>query len=309
MLAAVSVIADFLSDNSSVEERNSFSLLFSSSSTNQQQLLDSDIFKFLPKSVRGIILCGSSVLDTVTATKNLFFLYSSKQQQPPLIFITGGIGHSTHFLYDAVAAHPEFSKFWNIENKNLPEARIFEVILREHFKIPSEFIVVEDKSTNCGQNAEFCVPMISAKTTTNHNDDDGNKSTPSNFLLLQDPTMQRRSRLSFERHCLLSLSPQQQQKNLMMIKSVCVPFSAAENDDSKPIIRHLPYDFNSRYLPLVLGEIPRLRNDEKGYGPKGKNFIGECDIPEKVEEAFQLIVEKMKLLQGEEEDVINSRKI
>lgn len=40
-----------------------------------------------------------------------------------------------------------------------------------------------------------------------------------------------------------------------------------------------------RYISLLLGEIPRLRDDPSGYGPKGKGFIDHVDIPIEVEEA------------------------
>lgn len=30
------------------------------------------------------------------------------------------------------------------------------------------------------------------------------------------------------------------------------------------------------------GEIPRLRDDVNGYGPKGKKFIAHVNIPDKV---------------------------
>lgn len=40
-----------------------------------------------------------------------------------------------------------------------------------------------------------------------------------------------------------------------------------------------------RYLSLLLGEIPRLRDGPSGYGPRGKGFIEHVDIPPEVEEA------------------------
>lgn len=42
----------------------------------------------------------------------------------------------------------------------------------------------------------------------------------------------------------------------------------------------------SRFLSLLIGEIPRLRDDEHGYGPKGKDFIPHVDIPEDIEDAY-----------------------
>lgn len=44
-----------------------------------------------------------------------------------------------------------------------------------------------------------------------------------------------------------------------------------------------------RFLGLVMGEIPRLRDDEEGYGPKGKGFIVHVDVPDEVEEAWKRI--------------------
>ncbi len=43
------------------------------------------------------------------------------------------------------------------------------------------------------------------------------------------------------------------------------------------------------YLSLLLGEIPRLRDDEEGYGPRGANYLAYIDIPQAVEESYQLV--------------------
>ena len=42
-----------------------------------------------------------------------------------------------------------------------------------------------------------------------------------------------------------------------------------------------------RYISLLLGEIPRLTDDENGYGPKGKDFLAHVDIPADVQNAFR----------------------
>ena len=44
-----------------------------------------------------------------------------------------------------------------------------------------------------------------------------------------------------------------------------------------------------RYITLLMGEIPRLTDDESGYGPRGKRFIAHVDIPESVRDAFALL--------------------
>jgi hypothetical protein len=48
------------------------------------------------------------------------------------------------------------------------------------------------------------------------------------------------------------------------------------------------WDIN-HYITLLLGDISRLRDDEYGYGPKGKGFISHVDIPPEVEKAFHLL--------------------
>ena len=45
------------------------------------------------------------------------------------------------------------------------------------------------------------------------------------------------------------------------------------------------------FLKLVMGEIPRLRDDEHGYGSKGHNFINHVDIPDAVLAAFERLTE------------------
>ncbi|HEY8804265.1 MAG TPA: hypothetical protein VIM42_04005 [Clostridium sp.] len=45
-----------------------------------------------------------------------------------------------------------------------------------------------------------------------------------------------------------------------------------------------------RFIDLIMGEIPRLRDDEDGYGPKGKGFISHVDIPKEVSNSYQRLV-------------------
>jgi hypothetical protein len=34
-----------------------------------------------------------------------------------------------------------------------------------------------------------------------------------------------------------------------------------------------------RFISLLMGEVQRLRNDEQGYGPRGKGFFAEVILP------------------------------
>ena len=55
------------------------------------------------------------------------------------------------------------------------------------------------------------------------------------------------------------------------------------------------------YVNLLMGEIPRLTDDENGYGPCGKNFIAHVDVPEEVRCAF----EQLKTVYGLETRAAN----
>ena len=44
-----------------------------------------------------------------------------------------------------------------------------------------------------------------------------------------------------------------------------------------------------RYRALLMGEVPRLRDDEEGYGPRGAGFIAHVDVPDEVERAWELL--------------------
>ena len=46
-----------------------------------------------------------------------------------------------------------------------------------------------------------------------------------------------------------------------------------------------------RFADLVLGELRRLRDDERGYGPRGTGFIDHVDVPPEVEAAASVLAE------------------
>ncbi|EKS1114842.1 YdcF family protein, partial [Cronobacter sakazakii] len=115
-----------------------------------------------------IVLAGNAVLPTVDAAARL-----AKESGLPLL-ITGGLGHSTTFLYAAVAQHPRYN---HLRTTGLTEAGILARIAREFHEVPEEQIIVEEKSTNCGENARFTRELLDARG-----------ELPARAVLIQDPT-------------------------------------------------------------------------------------------------------------------------
>jgi uncharacterized SAM-binding protein YcdF (DUF218 family) len=207
-----------------------------------------------------VVLAGNAILPTAGAAFD-----AAKAAQVPVL-ITGGIGHSTALLAKTVA-----QRHSDIEVHERAEADILrDVAVRFHGLDPDQ-VLVEPASTNCGENASF---------TWRYLDERGLR--PSVALLVQDPLMQRRTDASFKRVWLDSpwrtaflswptFTPRLEWINGEVIYEARLP---------------RPLWSGRRFMSLLLGEIPRLRNDENGYGPRGKDFIAPVDIPAEIERDF-----------------------
>ncbi|HDR2844090.1 TPA: YdcF family protein [Enterobacter sichuanensis] len=211
-----------------------------------------------------VILAGNAVIPAIDAACRL-----AAEQGVPLM-ISGGIGHSTSFLYAAVARHP---RYHIVPTAGRAEAAILADIARQFWHIPAERIYVEDQSTNCGENARFSRALMKHLHLA-----------PECVLVVQDPTMQRRTMATFARVCRdepaapewvshPGLTPVLRNSNDGLV------FSGTE-EGLWPV---------ERYLSLALGELPRLRDDVNGYGPVGRDFIAHVTIPAQVEAAWQIL--------------------
>ncbi|BAU39860.1 hypothetical protein APT_10116 (plasmid) [Acetobacter pasteurianus NBRC 101655] len=49
-----------------------------------------------------------------------------------------------------------------------------------------------------------------------------------------------------------------------------------------------------RFLSLIMGEILRLRDDQNGYGPRGRGFIPHVEISSDIGAAYQHVCELLK---------------
>jgi uncharacterized SAM-binding protein YcdF (DUF218 family) len=200
----------------------------------------------LTESVDLLILMGSAVLESVEVTARAWHDGVVRR-----ILVSGGIGHSTPHLV---------AKVGQVEMR--PESHIFrELLVDEH--VDPAAITIEDQSTNCGENAEFSRRFV---------------DRAGSIVLIQDPTMQRRTHGSFERSFrdlpgteLVSFAP-------------VIPWIGPDGVGAapgQPVIWEL-----ERFASLVLGEIRRLRDNPDGYGPRGRDFIDHVDLPAAVLDAY-----------------------
>lgn len=142
-------------------------------------LAQDDFSGGVPYQADCVILAGNAVIPTIDAACKI-----ARDQQIPLL-ISGGIGHSTTFLYSAVAQHPHYN---TIRTTGRAEATILADIAHQFWHIPHEKIWIEDQSTNCGENARFSVALLNQATERIHT-----------AIVVQDPTMQRRTMATFRR--------------------------------------------------------------------------------------------------------------
>ena len=217
-----------------------------------------------------IVLAGNAAIPTVDAACQL-----AASSEATLV-ITGGIGHSTTFLYAAIARH---SRYYRLPTTGLAEAAILADIAHQFWQIPRERILCETASGNCGENARFTRTLLETQGIAQPRG-----------VLVQDPTMQRRTMATFAR--------------------VWRDIGGAENRGSWPgFVPVLEQGKDGavfagnleglwavdRYLSLIIGELPRLRDDASGYGPQGRDFIEHVAIPSDVEAAWGILCEDESL--------------
>jgi hypothetical protein len=212
-----------------------------------------------------LVLCGSAVLSAVDVAASAF-----RAGLADRLLVTGGVGHSTAHLERAVREHPLYR---GTPTAGRPESAVIADILRAHHGVPRSALLVEDRSTNCGENAELSVDLL-ARTRTRLR----------SLVLVQDPTMQRRTHECFRR----SLRGAADVAVWSHAPFVPVVPEAPAQDVVDGAGR--PAWSMRRFTSLVLGEVRRLRDDEEGYGPRGAGFIDHVDVPPDVVDAHRRLV-------------------
>jgi len=221
-----------------------------------------------------LILIGNSLLHTAAAAANGW-----KSGAVNALMVAGGVGHSTPDLRQRMQSETPLKAITGLPLEGIPvngrtEAEILASVLVRTFGVNGDAILLETKSTNCGANA-----IESRRVLEN------NAMVPSTIVIVQDPLMQRRTIAAFkhvwrDRPSVTFISAPPFIPVLEVRSGRLTVAHPDEND-----VWDLP-----RYLELVMGEIPRLRDDSHGYGPRGKGFITHVDIPDEVENAYNRLL-------------------
>lgn len=197
----------------------------------------------------GSIICGGDVL--ANAIKNNI---------AKIYIIVGGSGHTTETL--RIKMNNEFP---SIETNGLSEAEIFAKYLKYKYELEVDYL--ECNSTNCGNNITFLLNLLKE-----------NNISFSSILLAQDATMQHRMEAGLRKYI----------NDDITIVNYAVYSAKVIVKNSELVFedRILGMWDMDRYITLLMGEIPRLSDNEYGYGPRGKDFIAHVNIPDEVEKAF-----------------------
>lgn len=219
------------------------------------------------------------------------------------LVISGGIGHSTQYLYDAVARDEDHSDIAS-RIQGMAEADILLLLLRKSYglTVGSSLelaiqkglikVLIDNKSTNCGANAIETKRLL-----------DEQNIWPRRLCVVQDPTMHRRTLAGFEKiysEDALAKESMPELRGWTVQPKVKLgangEFAWERSDEPTQALPNGTRDDElwdpARFISLVLGEIPRLRDDKDGYGPNGAGYISHVDIPEEVEEAWSRLNQK-----------------
>ncbi|GGC84639.1 YdcF family protein [Enterococcus wangshanyuanii] len=186
-----------------------------------------------------------------------------KQGRTSKVMLVGGVGHATPFLAK------NFEEL-GISVGATSEAEMYLTYFKERYGLSEEIFLTETRSKNSGENARFSLAKMREHDLA-----------PERVLLLEDPILQRRLRATFEKEWRGFGS---QFANAVPM----IPYIKTIDDNLTFEAQQLNGLWTKDYfLSLVLGEIPRLRNDRNGYGPKGAGYIGSIEIPTEVLSAYE----------------------
>ncbi|KAF4472658.1 DUF218 domain [Fusarium albosuccineum] len=252
-----------------------------------------------------VVLCASAVLSTAEVVISMVkeLVKSTASAEPIVLVLCGGVGHSTQLMHEAVRQHPQYNQIAD-QVQGLPEGRILQAIGERFFNLhvcskdqgPLDFyqdltVLVEDTSTNCALNAIKTRDLLVSHGI----------NSPRSVVVAQDPTMCRRTVAAFEQvytsgagtpsitswpTFVPKITPKEdiatgEYHDLVSCLDFVIPGAKVSQKDGLWNM--------DRFISLLMGEIPRMRDDENGYGPRGKGSIVHVNIPPGVEEAWETL--------------------
>jgi hypothetical protein len=175
--------------------------------------------------------------------------------------IVGGEGHTTAALRSRVRGElPSLDA--------ATEADIFAAYLEHRYGLGVPLL--ERESTNCGNNVDNCLALLRERGIPHER-----------LVLVQDATMQLRMDAGFRAR----LGP-----DAALVNFAAYAVDVVPDGDRLAFAREVRGMWDlEHYVSLLLGEIPRLTDDEHGYGPNGRGFIAHVDVPDQVRRAFDVV--------------------
>ncbi|MCW3112413.1 MAG: hypothetical protein JWR18_809 [Segetibacter sp.] len=177
-----------------------------------------------------ILVLGSHDVRVAERAADLFL-----QQWAPLLIFSGGLGRLTEDMW----TETEADKFAKIAIE---------------MGVPEEAILIENKSTNTGENILFTQKLL-----------DQNNLHPQSFIVVQKPYMERRSYATFKKHW-----PDKK----LIVTSPQISFVDYPNDEISL----------EKVIHIMIGDLQRI----KIYAEKG--FQIYQPIPDDIWQAFEKLV-------------------
>ena len=153
----------------------------------------------------------------------------------PLLVLSGGLGNLTRGVWDE------------------PEARKFARVARS-LGVPEESILIEDRSTNTGENVHFTRALLLERGLD-----------PASFILVQKPYMERRTYATFRKAW---------PEKTAVVTSPSISYEDYPNEE-------IPLE---RVIHIMVGDVQRIRL----YPARG--FQIEQEIPDEVWDAYERLV-------------------
>jgi len=198
----------------------------------------------------------------------------------PCLLISGGHGHATKHLIANIERTKALPR--DEYDAQESEASLLSKIVRKNQGKDKGEIFQEATSTNTGENAKNSLDAVLRQGIRHKK-----------VLLLEDPLLMRRAKLTFEKNW-------KEEDSTFVCFSPYLPVIRDFSDEFKFVDDSLYGLWEKNYfLSLIQGEMRRLTDNENGYGPMGAGFIDHVCIPEKIVQAYLELKKSLPGFEGE----------